>query len=82
MTVFKLIAKTSGISSKSGKPWFMITLRGSENGKSSVNNFFVSEATWNLMQRDGIQEDDQVLVTAILGANLRFSIDMIEKAAD
>lgn len=80
MHSFKLIAKATGISSKSGKEWFMVTLRGTENGKSVVDKFFVSEAVWHSMQKDGICEDESVLVTAELGANLRFQIAVIERA--
>lgn len=80
MTTFKLIAKSNGISTKTGKPWFMVTLRATDNGRSVVNNFFISEKTWNAMQREGVAEDDIVLVTATLEANLRFAIDIIEKA--
>ena len=58
----------------------MVVLRATENGKSTVNNFFVSEKTWSNMLRDGVAEDDIVLVTATLEANLRFAIDIIEKA--
>lgn len=80
MTVFKLIAKASGVSSKSGKAWYMVTLRGTENGKSAVDKFFVSEAVWRSMQNDSIEEDSAVLISAELGANMRFAITMIEKA--
>lgn len=80
MVSFKLISKSSGVSSKTSKPWYMVVLRATENGKSTVNNFFISEKTWSNMLRDGVDEDDAVLITASLGANLRFAIDIIEKA--
>ena len=65
----KVMLIKNGISSKTGKPYTMMFVRGKNaDGKSVSNNFFIDDSVKN--QLIGIQEDDFVELEFGLNFNL------------
>ena len=68
----KVLAIITGISSKSGKRYTKITLRGKkQDGTTTMADFWLNEKVGNQLTLDGVQEDDYVSVELDLDENLR-----------
>ena len=77
----KLISIQRGVSSKTGNPYCRVSVRSKkEDGTTVLGEFWVDEKVSGLIISQGIEEDDEVLVSMALNDNLKAEICSIEKA--
>ena len=76
----QLMAVVTGISAKSGKHYFRITVRGKRvDGSYVLSDFWLSEKVGNQLISEGIKEDDFISFEFDLDDNLHPNVVAIYK---